>query len=437
MSIKEREVELKREQDPKCDVTEDEYEIAQQRKYLVYDPTKWFYLDRKNHYPLRNSAQANHDYISPTVSKARHLIQDMTNHRRIQEIRSANNPDRKSAYSVRFQPGEYNDEPQNVLVRGYSVKSPYRDTTQTPAEQMLDRLRRKKKKGDTNSPFSILLDSRAADEDEEIDIPDDYTQVKQVTGLGRSKSLCLPGGRANQSGDESDDDMSTSVPDYTVKRPTASAISRGATSMVSKITLPNVEEDVPNHELQLLRASPTKRFVHSAGGRRLATDSQPTRQKNRLVSSHAAARYEREHVQQKVEAFLQTLDKESTKKKTWHRHTTTPAQALVRQKQAELDLIAKKTLPLETSKTKSEITPGTPKQNITSRATGPTEKKPTTPKQGKGIPGNSMSRSKGIIVAVRLQKIIKAFKDKCTTRELMEMERLKKEMQEGKTDQSQ
>ena len=107
-----RELEEKKRRAPHLDTEEDEFELARKARYLFYNPNQCFYMDKKNIIPLRTMARSDPYQVTPTVARARKILQDMVNERHVDAMQEkrATMLSRKSARSVRFLSRDSDDE---------------------------------------------------------------------------------------------------------------------------------------------------------------------------------------------------------------------------------------------------------------------------------------------------------------------------------------
>ena len=200
---KKRELEEKKTRWPSIDTEEDEFEIARAQRYLFYNPNQCFYMDKKNQLPLRGRAKSDPYQVTPTIARARKIMQDMVNDRAVDQMKAkrATMMSRKSTRSVRFRQDQNDDDvrrvderkrPKSMEVRksrsgatprATEVSGPQRSKTASHAQtlsrqqQLLAHLRRSKHQQHTTSGDVDEVDAIA-------EIPDDFQHL-QLQQQGR------------------------------------------------------------------------------------------------------------------------------------------------------------------------------------------------------------------------------------------------------------
>lgn len=343
---KKRDLEVKRLKSPYLDTEQDVFEIKQAERYLVFDPNICFYTNKKNTIPLRSLAKLDPYHTTPTISKARKILQDMTNEKRVQSIQKRAHS-RRSARSVRFEtphsetatanmPQHKVDETsygypgmKNVPSQSYkrNNSSPYGhhsggyESPELRKEALLSYLKRAKSKTVTSQEFQSEADN----------IPDDFTQcIPSQT----SKSLNY----ATFAGiDDTDNQNVLLLPSVSGEEKTQSYVN-SEMGKHAAAEFGEIEKELPPHELKLLKQAnrnndqlgyprSTLRPTKSAGtATRSATNTSSYIQRRQMSATsanslkrqqytHAVMRKENKEVESRVQSFLNTFEKNAGKRR--------------------------------------------------------------------------------------------------------------------------
>lgn len=322
---KKRSLEIKKSRSPFLNTEQEEFEIKQAERYLVFDPKICFYTNKKNRYPLRSLAKLNPHHVTPTISKARKILQDMTNERKVQEMQEkrAGIYSRKSIRSVRFHTptdksfGTHNNvgSPHKSTARNEAQREKNENLSQVTirsvpsasergaGQSLVQFLRREKSCTVSENPEQISILN------EEV-IPDDFTQ-------------CLPVVLTKETGDlnQSKEHDILSLPIVTSEQKSRNYVNSEMDG--TSAAFDEVDRDLPRHELILLNEAepqyPQVRQTKSASVMRTTSNNSPTHHRRYTSASssakrknhytHAMMRKENREVQSKVNYFLKTFDK--------------------------------------------------------------------------------------------------------------------------------